>query len=310
MDDTPNVAVAQSQMRDVGRIVMDQILHSTVGTAQELTSQLIPVIVLQNRRKAPKARPDGETGQWIITDPEDAEEAFKDPANIGILLGPEKDSPVISVGLDLYKDRTVADRVKELGVTSEASIWIERSGRGGINIIYTDPGVPLQRDTTQQGAALDLMTRGYVLVTPSDTSGEPQGGGPYTWIAGHSPWNIPLTDLEQPPAALLDWWMGLHRKPAPASDSLWPTPTMPSKHQGPIAEGQRNTELASRAGYLHRVIPNDALVSDLVHAINLADCKPPLALGEVENILKSILPRAGASHLRGVPRLTPLEVQS
>ena len=39
---------------------------------------------------------------------------------------------------------------------------------------------------------------------------------------------------------------------------------------------------------------------DLVHAINLQDCRPPLPHGEVENILKSILPREGASHFRGV----------
>jgi len=288
---------------------MSQLYHIT-DTARELTSQLIPVIVLQARRKAPKSRPDGEPGQFIITDPGDVEAAFMEPANIGILLGPEKESPVISVGLDVYKDKSVIDMVRELGVTSEASIWIERSGRGGFNNIYADPGVSLKRDTTQEAGALDLLTRGYVLVPPSDTSGEPQGGGPYTWITGHSPWDIPLTDLEQPPAALLDWWMGLHQKPQPASGSLWPTPPdMPSRHQGPIPESLRNTELTARTGYLHRVIPNDGLVRDLVHAINLADCKPPLPTGEVENILKSILPREGASHFRGVPRLTPLEAQ-
>jgi len=281
-----------------------------IAEAMSLCSQLIPVIVLQAGRKAPKSRPDGQTGQFIITDPEDAASAFKEPANIGILLGPEKNSPVIAVGLDLYKDRTVADLVKELGVTSEANIWIERSGRGGFNNIYADPGVTLQRDTTQASGALDLMTRGYVLVPPSDTSGEPQGGGPYRWIPGHSPSDIPLTDLEQPPAALLDWWVKLHQTPPPASSSLWPaSPDMPARHQGPVAEGLRNTELASRAGYLHRKIPDDGMVRDLVHAINLQDCRPPLPHGEVENILKSILPRAGASHFRGVPRLGPLEAK-
>jgi len=283
-----------------------------IAAAEELTSQLIPVIVLQTGRKAPKSKPDGTAGQWIITDPGDAARALRESANIGVLLGPEKDSPVISVGLDLYKNSTVADRVKELGVTSEADVWIERSGRGGINIVYAAPaGINLKRDTTQASGALDLMTRGYLLIPPSDTSGEPQGGGPYTWVTGHSPRDIPLTDLEQPPQELLSWWMGLHQTPPPrASTPGGQGPDMPSKHQGPIPDGQRNAELARRAGYLHRMLPNDALVRDLIYAINTQDCKPPLPTAEVENILKSILPRDGASHLRGVPRLTPLEVQS
>lgn len=291
--------------------------HNIVDTAQELTAQTIPVIVLQAGRKAPKVepgsvpRPDGTHPQWIITDPDDAERAFKEPANIGILLGSDKDSPVISVGLDLYKDRTVADKVKALGVSSTASVWIEQSGRRGINIIYADPGVTLKRDTTQAGAALDLMTRGYVLVPPSNTGSEPDGGGPYTWAKGHSPWDIPLGELDPPPPDLLTWWQELHQTTLPRpSNAPGPAPELPSYHQGPIPEGQRNVELTSRAGYLHRLLPNDALVRDLIHGINQRDCNPPLSNGEVEAILRSILVRDGASHLRGVPRLTPLEIQS
>jgi len=293
------------------------IISQIIATAEELTSQTIPVIVLQNGRKAPKVEPgadpraDGTYEQWIITDPTDVPNAFKAPANIGILLGPEKGSPVIAVGLDLYKDRSVADRMKEKGVTSDACVWIERSGRGGINIIYADPEVTLKRDTTQYGASLDLLTRGYVLIPPSDTSSEPQGGGLYSWIAGHSPFDIPFGDLETPPPPLLAWWLGLDAKPEPHVTPTGGAPdNMPPRHQGPIPEGTRNTELASRAGYLHRKIPDDGMVRDLVHGINIADCKPPLLHSEVENILKSILPKEGASHLRGVPRLTPLEVQS
>ena len=77
-------------------------------------------------------------------------------------------------------------------------------------------------------------------------------------------------------------------------------PVMPSCFQGPIPEGQRNVELTARTGYLHRMLPNDALVRDLIHAINERDCTPPLSTGEVETILLSILRREGASHFRGV----------
>ena len=75
---------------------------------------------------------------------------------------------------------------------------------------------------------------------------------------------------------------------------------MLSKHQGPIPEGQRNEELTRRADYLHRKILDDGLVRDLLHAVNQQDCNPPLPTGEVEAILRSILPRDGPSRFRGV----------
>ena len=239
---------------------------------------------------------------WVIDDPAEVQEAFKDPANIAALLGQEKDhpfSPLIAVGLDLYKDRSVTDKAKGMGVTSSASCWIQRTGRGGNTLLYAHPDIELKRDTLQEGSALDLLTHGYTLIPPSNT--DKQGGGPYTWVKGHSPWDIPLVDLVEPPQALLAWWLELHATPPPyVRTAPGGTLDMPSCFQGPIDEGLRNTELTARAGYLHRMLPNDALVRDLVHGINQQDCKPPLAHGEVENILRSILPREGASHFRGV----------
>jgi len=287
----------------------NQIITQAIAMAEELTSQTVPVVVIQPGIKTPKTnpheepRPDGRRPMWVIVDPDQVPDAFIEPANLAVLLGTVADflpSPLIAVGLDLYKDKSVADLVKNLGVTRSAAFWMENTGRGGITLIYADPGMNLKRDTTQEGGALDLLTNGQTLIPPSNSDGI-KGGGPYSWFKGHSPFDIPFSDLETPPKALLEWWMGLHPAPAPrASTTNGQGPDIPSKHQGPIPEGTRNTELASRAGYLHRTIPDNGMVRDLVHAINIADCKPPLARSEVENILKSILPKEGASHFRGV----------
>lgn len=66
----------------------NQIITQAIAVAEEFASQTIPVIVLKHGRKAPKKKPDGTEGQWIITDPTDVPNAFKDPANIGIRLCP------------------------------------------------------------------------------------------------------------------------------------------------------------------------------------------------------------------------------
>jgi len=288
------------------------IITQIIATAKELTSQTIPVIVLQPGIKAPKTnphaepRPDGSRPMWVIDDPDQVPEAFSEPANLAVLLGIMADhprSPLIAVGLDKYKDPTITDKAKELGVTSKAACWIENTGRGGITLIYADPGMNLKRDTTQEGGALDLLTNSLTLIPPSNTNRIPpsdgvKSGGPYSWIAGHSPFDIPFGDLEPPPQALLAWWLELSAPVLPSVSSN--SGDTPSQYAGPIPEGQRNPELTRRAGYYHRKLSNDAEVRSIVHGVNLAECKPPLPHNEVEAILRSILPREGAGHFRGV----------
>src|SRR5690606_14430565 len=59
--------------------------------------------------------------------------------------------------------------------------------------------------------------------------------------------------------------------------------------QADVGEGERNTELARRAGSLMangRMAPDDALT--MLLAWNEAHCKPPLSEGEVRQIVESI----------------------
>jgi hypothetical protein len=255
----------------------------------------IPCLVLQPGLKKPVPNPHSG-GWWVLNDPDQAAQSLTSRENLAILLGVEKESPVIAVGLDLYRDPEVLGFAQGLGVTSSAACWVMRTGRGGIALVYADPrwwggGPTLTRDTTQQGRSLDLLVNGYQLVPPSVTQAA------YRWYPGHSPGELPLTDLEPPPAALLRWWAGLHES-TPHSKAYHSPATLPPRYSGPIPEGARNVGLTRRAGYLHRLIPNDSLVRDLVMAINQRDCQPPLPESEVEAILSSILPREGAGHFR------------
>jgi hypothetical protein len=227
--------------------------------------------------------------------------------NLAVLLGQQKKSPVLAVGLDVYKDRNIIGFAKELGVTTKANVWAQRTGRGGYTLIYYSPEITLKRNTLEKGSAIDLLVNGYTLIAPSNTSREPQGGGLYSWLPGRSPLDIPLAELEEPPKDLLVWWQSLSAPKLPDLREPSGERHAPAWLTGPIYEKHRNETLTKRAGYYHRMIPNDEVVQNLVHAANRAECIPPRPDREVDSILNSILKREGAAHFRGV-RPAKLEV--
>jgi primase-like protein len=112
--------------------------------------------------------------------------------------------------------------------------------------------------------------------------------------------DIPLADLDEPPKDLLVWWQSLSAPKQPDVRQQSEARGTPDWLTGPIPDGHRNETLTKRAGYYHRLIPSDGVVRELIHALNRADCLPPLPDREVDQILDSILKREGASHFRGV----------
>jgi hypothetical protein len=197
----------------------------------------------------------------------------------------------------------ITDFAKAMGVTTRANVWAQKTGRGGFTVIYAYNGPPLKRNTLQQGSAIDLLVNGYTLIAPSDTSREEKGGGPYRWLKGKSPLDIPLVELDSPPKDLLVWWQSLAAPKLPAPrDSREPGGKRPTPDwlTGPIPDGQRNETMCKRVGYWHRMIPDDEAVRALAHSVNLADCQPPLPHADIERMLAQILPRKGAAHFRGV----------
>jgi hypothetical protein len=266
--------------------------------ARALVESAIPVLRCVPGLKTP--RKDTE-GTWDTCNDPDQLEGWLHPGdNLAILLGQQKNSPVIAVGLDVYKDPKIVDFAKELGITSKAAVWAQRTGRGGYTVIYYAPDVALKRNTREEGSAIDLLVNGYTLIPPSNTSREPNGGGPYSWSPGHSPLDIPLAQLAEPPKDLIVWWQSVNTSKLPNVRERAGVKGTPDWLTGPIPEGHRNETLTRRAGYYHRMIPNDEAVRGLIHAANRAECLPPLSDRDVDRILDSILPRDGACHFRGV----------
>jgi hypothetical protein len=258
----------------------------------------VPLLRLLNGLK----KPNPKNGTWdVITDPEALDGWFSDGDNLAALLGRAKESPVIAVGLDVYKAPAIVEFAQGLGVHIKgASVWAKRTGRGGWTLIYFYNGPELKRDCVQKDSAIDLLTNGYTVIPPSDTSREPDGGGPYRWLPGHSPVDIPLAEPDEPPQALLDWWRSLAAPSTGQPRQHTERQGSPSWLTGIIPAGQRNEVLTKRAGFYHRKISDDEAVRDLLHSANRNQCLPPLPDREVDAILNSILRREGAAHYRPV----------
>jgi hypothetical protein len=171
---------------------------------------------------------------------------------------------------------------------------------GWLRVTYYAPNVVLKRDTLQHGSAIDLLVNAYAIVPPSNTSKEPQGGGPYRWLPGHSPLDIKLAELDEPPKDLLRWWQSLSSPALPNPQRGAEQGHSPAWLTGPIPAGQRNEILTKIAGFYHRKLSDDSLVRHLVHQANQSQAHPPLSAREVDDIVSSILKREGANHYRGV----------
>jgi hypothetical protein len=182
----------------------DSTGNSFHSVARALVETGIPLLRCCPGLKTP--RKDAE-GTWdTCNDPGKLDGWLQHGDNLAILLGQQKNSPVLAVGLDAYKDTSIIDFAKGLGVTTKTNVWAQKTGRGGFTIIYYAPDIILKRNTLEKDSAIDLLVNGYTLIPPSNTSKEPQGGGPYTWLPGRSPLDIPLAELDEPPKDLLLWW--------------------------------------------------------------------------------------------------------
>ena len=277
-------------------------MATALEIAHSLLEQTVPILRCHPGLKRPWAN---GAGTWDTCDDPDNLNGWLHPNdNLAVLLGSSKESPVLAVALDIYKSQQVMDRAKELGVTFRGLTWSQRTGRGGYTLFYQVPDVELKRDTAGCDGALDLLVSGYSLIAPSDTSKEPQGGGLYRWLPGHSPLDIPLGGLDEPPKDLLVWWASLKAPPLAQAPEDRKETRLPDYLTSPINEGTRDSTLTQIAGFWHRKLADDEAVRHLVHQANQAQCRPPLAQQEVDRILGSILRRDGAGYYRGVTPAT------
>ena len=286
-------------------------VQQMVQVTWELVEARIPIVLLQHGLKAPSKGPDGS---WlVVTEPSQVQHAFETAStngliNVGAVLFPKLGSFLLAVDVD---GEAAWPRLRELGLDSNSDVWIVQTGRGHFHVYFYADETTLKRVTRASQLPVDLLCDGYAVLPPSSTYREPKGGGPYAWVKGHSPWDIPLAELSPLPPGLMQWWLEC------ASDR-----ESPSSAQGEIGsdragikawnllnsaipEGRRNDSLARIAGWLHLFHP-PPVVEALLLVVNEARCQPPLEGYTVKAIVRSIAkyPQTGVNgHPRGaVPR--------
>ncbi len=271
--------------------------QAAIDTATFLTSNLCSVLLLQPGLKKPFVN---SSGTWLtLDDPDAVADAISVRSrharcpNLGLLLHPKFDSHVVCVDIDGSSPEVIS-KLKALGVSRDGSNWRQITGKrnGHYHLFYHWDGELLPRIADRpDGLPIDLLSNGYAVIAPSNTSSELDGGGPYNWIEGHSPFDISPVELETPPALLIEWWQERTSRPS-RSSSANTKPRDSAKAwelvKSPIGKGRRNESLTRLAGWLRQYHPSP-VVETLLLAINDARCSPPLPENEVASIVRSLV---------------------
>ena len=275
-----------------------------VSTARELTANSIPVLLNHHGLKKPRANPSGTW--WMFDDPDEVarviEQQPKAP-NLSVLLQPKLDSPLVAVDVD---GPAAMPKLQELGVSKKEGTWQAVTGRKGLMIIYWHSGDLLPRVVRAGGLPLDLLSNGYALIPPSNTyafKDQRGAGGPYRWIDGHSPFDIPVTDLASPSDTLVEFWRASAARIPKVQQKILDTQPRDGAWKlitESIPQGRRNDSLTRIAGYFRHYHP-EPVVTGLLAAVNDARCSPPLENEEIKHIVSSVF-RYQQRGVNGHPR--------
>ena len=193
-------------------------------------------------------------------------------ANVGIVTGAVSGVVVLDVDDRHGGALSLAELDLELGPmprTVEST-----TGGGGRHLYFRHPGRRVaNRAALRPG--IDLRGDGGCVVAPPSTH---PSGRPYAWVLGHSPDEIEITPL---PA----WLLSRSERSEGVGHSLAHWRKLVRKG---VAEGERNSTLASLTGHLlwRGVDPEVAL--ELLLAWNRARCRPPLPDAEVAAVVESV----------------------
>jgi hypothetical protein len=206
----------------------------------------------------------GELEQWFGLWPD---------ANLGIVTGAISGLVVIDVDPQHGGEESLAHLERAhapLPPTVEAV-----TGGGGRHLYFAHPGGQV-RNRAGLAQGIDLRGDGGFVVAPPSLHAS---GRSYAWRSGHAPEDLAVAPM---PGWLLERVTG---RPAGRGHSLdhWRRLVRDG-----VAEGERNSTIASFAGHLlwHGVDPEVAL--ELLLAWNRARCRPPLSDAEVASVLRSI----------------------
>jgi hypothetical protein len=218
---------------------------------------LIPWTHLQIRRPSRE-----DVAEWFRRWPD---------ANIGVVSGEISNLIVLDVdpkhGGDAALER-LERRYGPVPATVEAT-----TGGGGRHLYFAHPG-GLVRNRAGLAQGIDLRGDGGYIVAPPSIH---PSGAFYEWAPGRNPDEIALAPLSR--------WLTAPIQGLRVGRSLsdW-------RHlvKEGVAEGQRNSTIASLTGHLlwHNVDPDVAL--ELLLAWNRMRCRPPLDDTEVARVVASI----------------------
>jgi hypothetical protein len=255
------------------------LLEELIEAARTMVQAGIPCVVVKPGAKEPV--PSSEGGWLIIEDEGGLEETLSNAyktnggLNLAITAGQQRRSPVVVVDVD---DEPGSRLARDLGFDPSHDCWLEITGsRHYAAVYYCRDTEGLKRRIHTGNTGLDLIVAGYQLIPPSITK------GPYHWKPGHSPTDIPFSELQDLPGQMLDYWRA-------ESGVTGETPQKRISAESLLGEtitaGARNESLFWLACYLRRSHPQ-SVVESLVNSINLTHCNPPLDLSEIKNICRS-----------------------
>jgi hypothetical protein len=221
---------------------------------------------------APRGVRDATTGEPMIT----VRWTTCPDASIGIATGAVSGLLVLDVDGE-GGEASLAALEREHGPLPGTPIALTGKGR---HLYFAAPrGVPVP-NRVRFLPGLDLRGDGGYVVAPPSTH---LTRHVYAWKIGHEPDDVPLVHV---PGWLLERIRADRPTAAPRPPDEWAALV-----RGPIAEGARNDSLARLAGYLLRRRPAPHVVLELVRAVNVARCRPPLPDHEIERTVDSIARR-------------------
>lgn len=204
----------------------------------------------------------GEIAAWFARRPD---------ANVGIVTGRVSGIVVVDVdarhgGLDSLRELERAHGA--LPPTVEAT-----TGGGGRHLYFGVDAALHNRVGLRPG--IDLRAEGGCVVAPPSIH---PSGRRYAWIKGGAPDALA-------PAALPAWFVAVLRGASPSGHPLGHWRRL--IREG-VAEGERNSTLASLSGHLLRRGIDADVALELLLAWNRMRCRPPLPDDEVARVVASI----------------------
>ena len=195
----------------------------------------------------------------------------------GVPCGPINNITVIDIdrknGVDGWAElMALGIEVPTTGVVSTPS--------NGFHLYFDTGNLEIPNSVSSIAPGIDVRGAGGYVIGPSSVTPK----GKYIWGLKYI---SPLGELAKLPAPLLRLVTGIK------SENHYPMrgkSNVQKELLDPIPEGQRNTKMASRIGYLLKKIDHKSAWEAAEH-INNTCCKPPLELREVERTFRSILKR-------------------